>query len=302
MKDKRLNEWCYEWLERYKKRILKPSTYQSYLQAAQRIYCRKKLRKLKIDDIQKNINTLIDKHLSRSSIKGTLTIIEQAVRRAHQLGYCDNIDFSLLELPKSNNRKVYALDIADQRRMLSHLDYSFYGDAFAFLLFSGLRVGEMIALKWSDVDFRKRIIHIRRADYRGQIQEPKTDMSIRDIPLGRELTAILRRNFIVGSEWCFLNSVGGRINYRSMLQAWHRFCNLLSLPDCGLHVLRHTYATNAIAAGINVKIVSEILGHKSVSITLNIYTDVYSSDKARAADQLSDFIFSPAEGRQSLGF
>ena len=68
--------------------------------------------------------------------------MEQATRRANLLGYCSMIDFSLLELPKAKAKKVQSLTLAEQRRMLQHLDYSFYGQAFAFLLCSGLRVGE----------------------------------------------------------------------------------------------------------------------------------------------------------------
>ena len=288
----RFNKWCYEWLERYKKRFLKDSTYETYSHACKRIYCRKKLDKLTIDDIQNNINKLIDEGFSHSSIKNTLTIMEQATRRATLLGYCSMIDFSLLELPKAKAQKVRSLSLAEQRKMLQHLDYSFYGQAFAFLLCSGLRVGELIALEWSDIDFKKRIIHIEKSDYRGKIQTPKTDNSKRVIPMSNEMYHILQQNFAVGSKNCFRNSLGKSISYRSMLTAWHRFCENIGLPPWGLHVLRHTYATNALAAGINIKVLSELLGHKSITITLNIYCDVREEEKQKAAERLSDFLFS----------
>ena len=291
----RFNKWCYEWLERYKKRFLKDSTYETYSHACKRIYCRKKLDKLTIDDIQNNINKLIDEGFSHSSIKNTLTIMEQATRRANLLGYCSMIDFSLLELPNAKAKKVRSLTLAEQRKMLQHLDYSFYGQAFAFLLCSGLRVGELIALEWSDIDFKKGIIHIERTDYRGKIQTPKTDKSKRDIPISKEMYYILQQNFSVGSKKCFRNTVGEAIAYRSMLTSWHRFCENLGLPPWGLHVLRHTYATNALTAGVNIKVLSELLGHKSMTITLNIYCDVREDEKQKAAERLSDFLFSSAK-------
>lgn len=293
----RFNKWCLHWLEVYKKRFVKESTFESYSFACKHITCRKKLDKITISDLQKVINRMIDENLSRSTIKHTVTIMVQAVRRASSLGYCRAVDFSALELPKENARKVHALVRADQRLLLSNLDKSFYGDFFAFLLFSGLRVGELIALRWSDVNMKHRTISISRTDYRGHEQTTKTANSQRVIPISNELKFILERNFMVGKEYVFNNTLGGKVNYRSVLDSWHNFSATVGLPPCGLHALRHTYATNALAAGVNIKVLSELLGHKSITVTLNIYTDVGADDKARAASQISAFLFSDsAEG------
>lgn len=286
----RFNKWCMHWLEVYKKRFVKASTYESYIFACKHITCRKKLDKLKLSDLQKVINQMVDCGLARSTIKHTLTIMVQASRRAVALGHCPPFDYNLLELPADNLHKVHALSLPDQLLILRNIDKSFYGDFFGFLLFSGLRVGELIALRWSDVDWKNGIIRITRTDYRGREQPTKTANSQRDIPISAELKVLLNRNLQVGSGYVFRNTLGGKVNYRSLLQAWHTFADNIGIQPCGLHVLRHTYATNALRAGVNIKVLSELLGHKSITVTLNIYTDVGADDKAEAASQISSYM------------
>lgn len=286
----RFNKWCVHWLDVYKKRFIKSSTYESYSFSCSHINCKKKLEKLKLSDLQKIINKMVDEGLARSTIKHTVTIMVQACRRAHALGYCNSFDFSLLELPHDNPKKVCALTIEEQKILLYNSKNSFYGDLFLFLLYSGLRVGELIALRWSDVDIYNGIIKITRTDYRGREQDVKTASSQRDIPISSELKTLLKRHFVVGGQYVFTNTLGGKVNYRSLLDCWHTFTAAAGLPLCGVHVLRHTYATNALRAGVNIKVLSELLGHKSITVTLNIYTDVAADDKHHAACQISEFL------------
>lgn len=296
----RFNEWCWKWLEMYKKRFLKDSTFESYQFACNYITCRTKLKKLRITDLQLIINTMIDLGLAKSTIKHTLTIMVQASRRAAALGYCKPMDYKMLELPAGNEKKVSALSLPDQRLIIQKADFSFYGDFFLFLLFSGLRVGELIALRWSDVSMKNKIISISRTDYRGQEQAVKTKSSQKVIPISAELKFLLERNLCVGNDYVFRNTMGRKVNYRTLLQSWHRFCDSIGIEECGLHVLRHTYATNALRAGVNVKVLSELLGHKSITVTLNIYTDVCTDDKAAAARMMSEFMFPDTERKENM--
>lgn len=237
----RFNKWCIHWIEVYKKRFIKDSTYTSYIHASKHITCKKKLEKLQVSDLQKVINKMIDKNLSRSTIKHTVTIMVQAVRRASALGYCKNVDFSMLELPKDKPQKINSLERSEQQLLINNLNKSFYGDFFAFLLFSGMRVGELIALRWSDVDMKNRIINISRTDYRGKEQSAKTLNSQRYIPISDELKFLLERNFRVGNKYVFLNTCGRKINYRSVLNSWHNLTELAGIKYSGLHTLRHPY-------------------------------------------------------------
>lgn len=299
---KYFDDWCYYWLDTYKKRTLKPSTYEAYLVAAKHIQCHVKLRRLKLEHVQEIVNKMIDSGLAYSTIRHTVTIIKQAVRAACKQGYCHKIDFScLIVTSQQHKRRVTALTPAEQIRFLSHLEDVYYGDLYSFLLLTGLRVGEALALTWDDIDLRSRSISINKTLYRGQIQAPKSKASFRDIPLGDDVFLLLRRHYTPSRGFIWRNTFGAAVSYRSLLDCFKRYCELCGIPTYGLHALRHTYATNALTAGVNVKVLSEILGHTSISITLGIYTDVRADHKQVAAAQISDYMQSLiSSGNRSL--
>lgn len=103
---KRLNEWVYEWLETYKKVMVKPSTYDSYLQYATHVTCDKSLKKLSSSDIQKLINNMVVEGLKLSTIKHMLTLVRQSLKKARSLGFIKSlVCLEDLDLPKNNRRK-----------------------------------------------------------------------------------------------------------------------------------------------------------------------------------------------------
>lgn len=288
---KYFDDWVWFWLDTYKKRTLKPSTYSAYLVAAKHIQCHVKIRRLKLEHIQEIINRMVDLGLAYSTIRHTVTIIKQAVRAAQKRGLCHKIDFScLIVTSQQQKRRVTALTPSEQIRFMAHLQDVFYGDLYAFLLLTGLRVGEALALTWDDIDLRSRSIHINKTLYRGQIQDPKSKSSFRDIPLGDDVFLLLRRHYTPSRGIIWRNTIGSAVSYRSLLDSFKRYCDRCGIPPYGLHTLRHTYATNALTAGVNTKVLSEILGHASISITLGIYTDVRSDHKQLAAEQISDYM------------
>ena len=155
-------------------------------------------------------------------------------------------------------------------------------------LYSGMRLGEICALRWSDIDTNLKVFHVRRTVQRiymkGQeqaskiiIDTPKTQAAIRDIPIPSHLWKILckkkkqfGKNFCVISDQdkVFLDPRTYQINYK-------KYLTQCGLPYRNFHALRHTFATRCIEKEIDVKSLSEILGHSSVTITLNCY--VHSS-------------------------
>lgn len=283
---KRLNDWVYEWLETYKKVMVKPSTYDSYLQYATHITCNKSLKKLSNSDIQKLINNMVVDGLKLSTIKHMLTLVRQSLKKARSLGLVKNLSMlEDLELPK----KITPL-LPDELNLIIKNSYrTFYGDFYKALIYTGCRVGELIALRWSDVDFFNGVLHIEHTDYLGDLQSVKTAHGCRQIPLYGELLSILshRRYNAKTSDRVFTNTLGRPIVYRTLLDNWHWFCSSIGIYEpLGFHVLRHTFAHTALRSGIPIKVVSAWLGHSDVKITLNIYDSVDHTDFIKATKQL----------------
>ncbi len=287
---KRLNDWVYEWLETYKKVMVKPSTYDSYLQYATHITCNKSLKKLSNSDIQKLINNMVVDGLKLSTIKHMLTLVRQSLKKARSLGLVKNLSMlEDLELPKKQPKKITPL-LPDELNLIIKNSYrTFYGDFYKTLIYTGCRVGELIALRWSDVDFFNGVLHIEHTDYLGDLQSVKTVHGCRQIPLYGELLSILshRRYNAKTSDRVFTNTLGRPIVYRTLLDNWHWFCSSIGIYEpLGFHVLRHTFAHTALRSGIPIKVVSAWLGHSDVKITLNIYDSVDHTDFIKATKQL----------------
>lgn len=293
-----LREWCEKYLEIYKKPFVTFSTYEMYFFALKHIPAIE-LKDLDITDLQLMINRMISKQYAVSTIKHVKILVSQALHRAKTLGYIQNIDLSLLDMPKSKKTHIRAFTEEEQLKIIDNAHYSHYGDLFLVLLYTGCRVGELIALEWSDVDFRRCFVDINKTDCRGHVGTPKSDSSIRSVPMSEECYKIFRENFRLGySGRVFRNTFGLPINYRSLLDAWKRLLDVLDIQTCGMHVLRHTYATNALRAGVNYKVLSKLLGHGSVSVTLDVYCDVLEDDKLKAARQLTSFLSSLSRTKQ----
>ena len=297
-----LSEWVNVWLYTYKRIMLKPSTFDSYVCYSSHITCDVPLNELRLIDIQKMINDMVLDGLKLSTIKHMLVVVRQALKKARALGMIDNLAcLDGLELPKSSSRKIVGLSDEHISLLLRSAPESFYGDFYKVLLYSGMRVGELIALRWCDIDWFTGHIYIAHTDYQGALQTVKTQSGARSIPMYGELRDILerlhkRRGDPDKEERVFLGVRGRPVWYRSLLKSWNTFCKkYLNMSEpCGLHALRHTFAHSALRAGVPVKVVSAWLGHANIQITIEAYDYIDRNDFRRAAEMLSE-LYSPKE-------
>ena len=286
-----LHEFCKDYLKLYKEPFIKPSTYERYQTALKLIPRDLKLETLTAFQLQNVISSLHRRGYSGTSIKHVKILIDQSIRKARQLGTYVGADFTYVEMPKKKRKKnIRAFSAEEQQNLLFYAKNSFYYNLISFLLFSGCRVGEAIALEWSDVDLKSGYFTVQHTDYHGQLQTPKTDESTRKLPISPEIRRILIDQYRFTSGRVFLNTLGCPVAYRSFLDVWHRVLERGNISSCGVHILRHTYATNALRAGVDVKVLSKLLGHASVAITLDIYCDVIDSDKLTAAEKISCYL------------
>lgn len=181
-------------------------------------------------------------------------------------------------------------------------------------LATGMRRGEIIGLKESDIDLKHNEIHIRRtvatttifdADNNKSkqtiIQIPKTKNSVRDIPLPKSLKPIFKKALILrteerfkagesynnlNQEFIFLSALGNFINAGNLDKTWAKYLKELKIPHKKFHALRHTYATKQFENNIPLKTVSMLLGHSDISMTANIYTHVLKKQKEKSVDIL----------------
>ena len=179
-----------------------------------------------------------------------------------------------------------------------------YGYAIILLLNTGLRVGELLALKWEHVDFDKRQLYI--CETRGQIKDrtdsnrkyttasrsTKTESSCRYIPISKKALEALRYLESLGyhSPYVLANADGenGVVSYRNLFRVLSNVLDDSGINHGSLHTLRHTFATRLFKKGVDIKVISELLGHSDISITYNIYTHVIAEQKQKAIDILDE--------------
>ena len=155
------------------------------------------------------------------------------------------------------------------------------GDLFLLCLYQGLRLGEALALTYSDIDFDKKTIRIEKSiDSLGELTTPKTPTSIRTIPLfGR--TATLFQSGKNGNLFHYSRKV-----YQN---AMLKLCKSLALDGISIHSLRHTFATRCSEAGLPAKVVQKWLGHSTLEMTLNVYTHVNADFERKEAEKFDTY-------------
>lgn len=284
-----LESWLEHYLNTFKKHHIKKSTFAFYEDL--RIFLRPlnavEVSEIDLFMIQNLVNGLHQRGLAYNTIKPCVSLLRRAFEKAIVAGIIKTNPCDGVELPAHDKTEIEILSEFEVKQLVSTRHRSYYYSVFLFLLFSGVRVGELIALEWSDIDLSNRIIHITKNFYRGDLTTPKTNQGKRDIPLTDSLLQLLPDQE-EGSKIVFKNSLGCRIDYHVLLTAWHRQQVSANFKnDYGLHALRHTFATNLIRNGADIKTVSTLLGHKDIQTTLNFYCHSGMDEKRDAMTLLS---------------
>ncbi|MGN0613857.1 MAG: tyrosine recombinase XerC [Porcipelethomonas sp.] len=210
------------------------------------------------------------------------SIFKFAVREYHIFNPMDGVT-----LPKRNKSDIRLLDKNEQATLQKYVsdrkNHTTLGIALA--MSTGIRIGELCALKWEDIDLKKRILTVRNTIQRIQcnnsksktkliITEPKSESSKRSIPIPKCIMDFLKQ-FKSSKGNYILSGTETPVEPRTMQYRFSRILKNVKLPSIHFHALRHMFASNCIKLGFDVKSLSEILGHSSVEITLNRY--VHSS-------------------------
>ena len=152
--------------------------------------------------------------------------------------------------------------------------------------YTGMRRGEVLGLRWGDVDFKRGVLRVRRSlNFRtGECEPPKTEAGVRDIPICPELMAILREYRGINIAFVVQAKKGGPLSESSFKWKWAKVQALLS-DEITPHYFRHNYATRLYDAGVDVLTAAKVLGHADPTTTLRIYTDIENRRRVQAGGE-----------------
>ena len=289
----------YRWMVRYKKNSIKPSTYDRLLTSFNLmkdysiayVY----LDALCGDDIQEYINKLVKDGYALTTVKKQFNLLTGYLRYANANGIIAKPIYNSVKLPSASSvlkprKEICAYDDRQQillkRVLKTHSKVSY--DVVLFMLESGVRIGEALALNWSDVNWSRKSIRINKTFVRlgnGKRQfiqdTAKSFTSNRVIPLSTDAFALLKNLYereanLEDADGLILhNEDGSTMTYETMRYQIKLACSEARVPYLGQHVFRHTFATNCYNRGCDVKIMSKLLGHSDVTITYNIYIHLF---------------------------
>ena len=251
--------------------------------------------------------------LSPKTVRNIHNIIHDALSQAVKNELIIRNVSEVTSLPRRPKKEMRVLTVEEQQKFMKIIESDTWSAAFFLDLASGLRLGELLALRWKDVDLKEGIVKVRQSLNRLKnfdtkdggktqivFQEPKTAKGTRNIPIPESIVEKLKihqanqekekekhgtsynKNNLV-----FCSSVGTHIEPRSFIRKLHRLVKKAGIEHTNVHSMRHTFASHSLELGIHPKIVQEMLGHANISMTLDTYSHVMPEMKKDAATKLN---------------
>lgn len=305
-----LEEWLNFCLEFYMKNNLKQSTYISYLGYI-RNHLAPALGEIALIDLTPRLlqgfyNFKAEQGLSPKTIVNINLFLHHALQYAVNEGYIAGNPAEAINLPRGHRPQIEVLTREEQQQLMQFSYQHRYGVFIRLTLFTGLRLGELLGLRWEDVDLQIGLLHVRRtlnrlnklaADDTNRtteivIQAPKSENSIRTIPLLPNIVQDLQAwqqaqlqdaqtagTAYTASGFVVTNELGGYIEPDTFRGHYKRLLSAGGFRPFTFHALRHTFATRALEQGMDAKTLSVILGHYSVAFTLDTYAHVLDNHK-----------------------
>ena len=299
-----------EWLENYEKEHVKSRTYARYhglitahINPAIGEHDIENLSRRDIQDFlskqksEGNIRTGGGK-LSATSTNLILTVLNLAFEYACDMEIIEQNPCTRIRRSREDAKKVEAFTKDEQRKIENEIMNSDDPRLFGILLclYTGVRIGELLGLEWADVDLQRGFIAINKTVYRDRnesgewqlvIDKPKTTASDRIIPLPSYISQMMaERKENAKTNYVIENKKGERMSIRSYQYIFEHLTEKVGVRKLNFHALRHTFATRAIECGMDIKTLSEIMGHKNASITLNRYAHSMMDTKIEMMQKL----------------
>lgn len=297
------------WLECGAIHRVKPSTYESYYHCMKKyiipFYLTTGCKEITEESVLGFVNSMKeDGSLSESYKKKILAVFKTALREILINRKDSSAILQSIKLPKADQKEVQIFTMKEQRLIewtaMNDEDKRALGIVLCF--YTGIRLGELCALRWSDFDLEAATMSIKRTVSRTKnftitdhktmlnIGTPKSRTSIRKIPLPAFLVKLAKEHILSGDKEDFYILTGNEdpIDPRAYQKLYKKILRKAGVKDRKFHSTRHTFATRALELHVDIKTVSEILGHSNVAITMNVYAHSLMEQKKIAIDKFND--------------
>ncbi len=253
-------------------------------------------------DVQKFVFEKLEQGLSQKTIMDILIVLKMILKFGVKHRYLSCREIEIKFPTQRENEGLEVLSRSNQRKIMDYIEknFTFKNLGIYICLSTGLRIGELCALTWDDIDADNGVILVRKTIQRIYviddvkkrteliIDTPKTKNSIRDIPMTSDLIKIIKPiKKIVNNEYYVLTNDIKPTEPRTYRNYYKRFMKKFDIPDLKFHGLRHSFATRCIEGKCDYKTVSVILGHSNISTTLNLYVHPNLEQKKKCINQMN---------------
>ena len=297
MSNKTIREIAVAWTE-YKRPYVKQSTMAAYVLILENhiIPCFGNSDTLHEKEVQAFVLQKLGRGLSTKSVKDILIVLKMVMKFGVKNEWMNYYEWDIKYPTTSINKDLEVLSVANHRIILNYIQshFTFTGLGIYISLSTGLRIGEICALKWSDINVIDGTITVSRTIERIYIIEgeekhtelvinsPKTKNSCREIPMSKELLTMIKPlKKVVNDDFYVLTNDEHPTEPRTYRNYYNKLMAKLGIPKLKYHGLRHSFATRCIEAGCDYKTVSVLLGHSNISTTLNLYVHPNMEQKKR---------------------
>jgi integrase len=286
-----------------KKLYVKKSTFSAYVLLLENhlLPAFKDYYEIGDEEVQKFVFQKLDQGLSQKSIKDILIVLKMVLKFGAKNKWIEFINFDVQYPTVRETHTIEVLSRTHQKKVMGYIQehFTFRNLGVYICLCSGMRIGEICALTWEDIDTDNGIINIRKTIQRIYVIEdgerktellidtPKTKNSIREIPMSRDLLKMLKPfKKIVNPNFFVLTNDAKPTEPRTYRSYYKNLMKKLEIPEIKFHGLRHSFATRCIESNCDYKTVSVLLGHSNISTTLNLYVHPNLEQKKKAIDQM----------------
>ncbi|MBR2909416.1 MAG: site-specific integrase [Clostridia bacterium] len=309
----KLNEWLDTWINGYLKHNLKLKSMDTYMGHI-KYHIKPQLGYYELDELSPKIlqgfvlhllengNAKTNTPLSNNTVASIVNVLKQAIHEANILEITKTDYTKSIKLPPQEATKVTAFEKSEQEKIesfcINHKKANYIG--IIVCLYTGIRIGELLALTWEDIDFKNGYMNINKTlhqtlidgKFKIVIDTPKTKNSCRIIPIPRPLLQLLKNAKKKStSQYIITTKENKMVGTRSYQKTFERILKNLNIPYKNFHALRHTFATRALEFGIDVKTVAELLGHKNPMVTLQRYAHSLLSYKIEIMNKFCKTLF-----------